>query len=294
MIGSVSVISEAVHSGADLVAALIAWFAVRTADKPADEDHPFGHGKIENISGTVEALLIFLGAAWIIYQAVEKLIGKSNEMESAHWGILVMLISAGANMVVSSRLFKIGKATHSIALEADGWHLLTDVYTSAGVAAGLGIIWIGGRIAPGVNLQWLDPVTAIAVALLIIKAAWELTLKSSRDLLDAGLPEDERQWIGEHVRGLSPTVRGFHRLRTRRSGSHRFIQFHLMVDAGMSVIESHDLHDQIVSAIKQQFANSNVIIHIEPCNYDCSETCIKHCLLDSKERERSCVSAQKA
>lgn len=291
MIGSVSVISEAIHSGVDLLSALIAWFAVRTADKPADEEHAFGHGKVENISGTVEALLIFLAAGWIIYEAIEKLLGKSGPMQEAQWGIIVMLISSVANILVSRNLFKVGKATQSVALEADAWHLLTDVYTSAGVALGLAVIWLGKKFMPSVNLHWVDPITAIAVATLITKAAWELTLKSARDLLDARLPQEECEWISDRVRGLSPRVRGFHRLRTRKSGSHRFIQFHLMVDAGMSVEQSHDLHDEIVSIIKDHLGHSTVTIHIEPCSYNCTESCVHHCLIDSKQRKLGAESA---
>lgn len=286
LIGSVSVISEAIHSGVDLLAAIIAWFAVRTADKPADEDHPFGHGKVENISGTVEALLIFVAGGWIIYEACKKLMHPSP-IESTGPGVIIMLVSALANMFVSARLFKIGRATQSVALQADAWHLRTDVFTSAGVMAGLAIIWIGKRILPDVDLYWVDPVAAITVALLIIKTAYHLTVESGKDLLDAGLPEDECDWISTHVRSLSPVVRGYHRLRTRKSGSQRFIQFHLLVDAGMSVQESHELHDEIVAAIKSKFENSNVIIHIEPCGVGCTEECIENCLLDIDSRQKS-------
>lgn len=285
IIGSVSVISEAIHSGVDLLAACIAWFAVRTADKPADEDHPFGHGKVENISGTVEALLIFGAAAWIIAEALKKLL-HPEPMESTALGMAVMLVSAVTNMFVSSMLFRTGKATQSVALQADAWHLRTDVYTSAGVMAGLGVIWIGKKISPELNLNCVDPVAAIAVAILILKAAFKLTLESGRDLLDAGLPEDECTWISEYVHGLSPVARGFHHLRTRKSGSQRFIQFHLVVDAGMSVDESHNLHDKIVNAIKDKYENSNVIIHIEPCSAECSEKCLTTCLLDEETRAR--------
>ena len=147
MINSVSVISEAIHSGMDLVAAIIAWFSVRTSSKPADEDHPFGHGKIENVSGTVEALLIFLAAGWIIYEAIKKFI-HPEPIETAFWGVGVMLISAITNIIVSQKLFKVGRETDSVALQADAWHLRTDVYTSLGVMVGLALIWIGQWIFP--------------------------------------------------------------------------------------------------------------------------------------------------
>jgi cation diffusion facilitator family transporter len=264
-IGSVSVISEAIHSGVDLLAAIIALFAVKTSGKPADLRHPFGHGKVENISGTVEALLIFLAAGWIIYEAARKLMNP-QPLEEVSWGVAVMLVSATANIIVSRMLFKVGKETDSVALQADAWHLQTDVYTSAGVMAGLGIIWLGGLLFPGVNIDWVDPIAAIGVALLIIKAAYKLTIESARDLLDVSLPQEEENEIRRIIATFAPTIRGFHRLRTRKSGSYRFVEFHMRVDESMSVDESHGITDMISSAIKERFAGTFVTIHIEPCN----------------------------
>lgn len=284
VIGSVSVISEAIHSGVDLIAALIALFAVRTSGKPADDEHPFGHGKIENVSGTVEALLIFVAAIWIIYEAVERLL-HPKPMTEASWGVGVMLISALANIVVSQMLFKVGNKTDSAALKADAWHLRTDVYTSAGVMLGLGLISLGARTLPGHNLQWIDPVAAIGVALLILRAAYHLTLESGKDLLDVSLPVGEEEWIRGYVSGLRGTVHGFHHLRTRKAGSQRFVQFHLQVSADMSVEQSHKLHDDIVGAIKEQFPASTVTIHIEPCDATCEAACIGGCLLSEKQRQ---------
>lgn len=282
-IASVSVISEAVHSAMDLLAALIALFAVKNSGKPADEEHPFGHGKIENISGTIEALLIFGAAGWIIWDAVRKLL-HPEAMEHPGLGVAVMLFSAVANMIVSTMLFRVGKETDSVALQADGWHLRTDVYTSLGVMVGLGLIWIAETLIPGHNWHWIDPVAAIGVALLIMKAAYKLTVESGRDLLDVSLPPDEEQWIREYVAGLRGTVRGFHRLRTRKSGSHRFVQFHLLVSPDMSVDESHRLHDDIVGAIKGRYPACTVTIHIEPCDAACKPECIEGCLLDEAQR----------
>lgn len=282
-IQSVSVISEAIHSAMDLVAALIALFAVRSSGKPADEEHPFGHGKIENISGTIEALLIFAAAGWIVWDAVHRLMGE-QQMEHPGLGVAVMCFSAVANMVVSTMLFRVGKETDSVALQADGWHLRTDVYTSAGVMAGLGLIWIAESLIPNQNWHWIDPVAAIGVALLIIRAAYRLTVESGRDLLDVSLPPDEEDWIRDYVRSLNGSIRGFHRLRTRKSGSHRFVQFHLLVSPDMSVTESHELHDNIVGVIKDRFPASTVTIHIEPCDATCSAECIEGCLLSHEER----------
>lgn len=285
MIGSVSIISEAIHSGVDLIAALIAYFSVKNSSKPADKEHPFGHGKLENISGTVEAILIFLAAAWIIYEAIKRLI-KPQYLDNASWGVGVMLVSCIVNIIVSERLFDIGNKTDSVALKADAWHLRTDVYTSAGVMAGLFLIWLGARIMPGVPLDWIDPIAAIAVALLIIHAAWGLSLQASKDLMDHTLPPAERDEIKDLIAGMRPKVNGYHKLKTRKAGSVRFIEFHLLVDPGMSVIESHRITDDITSMIYERFPSSNVIIHVEPCDGRCDDECVLNCLLSPDERNR--------
>jgi cation diffusion facilitator family transporter len=164
--GSVSVLSEAAHSSMDLIASIIAFFAVRISARRPDSEHPFGHGKVEDISALAEALLILIAAAWIIYEAIHKLINP-RPLETVDWGLAVMLFSVLTNIVVSQLLFRVGKKTDSPALIADAWHLSTDVWTSAGVLAGLVIIWTGKKFWPGINLDWIDPVAAILVAVLI-------------------------------------------------------------------------------------------------------------------------------
>ncbi|HSB82051.1 MAG TPA: cation diffusion facilitator family transporter [Candidatus Methylomirabilis sp.] len=282
LIGSVSVISEAIHSGVDWLAAVIALFAVKTSHKAADEEHPFGHGKVENISGTVEALLIFLAAGWIIYEASHKLL-HPQPVEAPGWGVGVMLVSSVVNIIVSQMLFRVGRETDSVALQADAWHLRTDVYTSAGVMAGLTLLLAGQRFFPGTNLLWVDPVAAIAVALLIVHTAWKLVLESGRDLLDASLPAEETAWIREHLKGFSPPVRGFHHLRTRKAGSVRFIEFHLAVEQDLSVGESHRFSDTITHGIKARFPRALVTIHVEPCDGECRPACEAGCLLTREE-----------
>jgi cation diffusion facilitator family transporter len=284
MIGSVSVISEAIHSGVDLLAAIIALFAVKKSGKPADEDHPFGHGKVENISGTVEALLIFLAAVWIIFEAIKKL-RNPEPMDDAWLGVAVMLISVMANIIVSNNLFKVGKETDSIALMADAWHLRTDVYTSLGVFGGLAVIFAGGLLLPGVDLRRVDPVAAIGVALLIIRAAYHLTVESARDLVDVGLPPEEVDDMRRHISVFAPTIRGFHRLRTRKAGASRFVEFHIRVDASMSVDESHRIADMITCSIKQHYPGTNVTIHIEPCNCALAKEGSCGCLLSEQEKK---------
>ncbi|UCF92814.1 MAG: cation transporter [Desulfobacterales bacterium] len=280
-IGSVSIISEAVHSLSDLLAALVAFFSVRKSSQPADAKHPFGHGKIENISGTIEALLIFLAAAWIIWEAINRLI-HPRAIETLGWGMGVMLVSTLVNLAISEMLFKVGRETDSVALEADAWHLRTDVYTSAGVMLSLALIWVGEKVFPGRHLHWLDPAAAIAVALLIIKAAYELTVKSSRDLMDARLPAEEEAWIGDLIREDRYNIHGFHDLRTRKAGGFRFVEFHMKVDPEMTVEDSHAITEQLSARIEEHFPGTNITIHTEPCDGKCVQKCLNGCLLPVK------------
>ena len=276
--GAVSVVSEAIHSGVDLVAALIAFFAVRASGKPADEIHTFGHGKFENLSAAIEGLLIFIAAGWIIYESITKLI-YPEPVNNLQWGILVMGVSAITNLVISRKLFKVGKETDSAALMADGWHLRTDVWTSAGVAVGLSLYMLGSWYMPGINLNWIDPVIAMGVAGLIVKAAWELTSEAVTYLLDASLPVEEEKAITEIIDRMNPQVLNFHNFKTRKAGSERFVEFHLVVNKDLSVKKAHDICDDITTKIKMQFPKTEVMIHTEPCIDECSGNCNGTCAI---------------
>ena len=252
---SVSIISEAIHSGLDLVAAIIAYFSVRISGNPADERHPFGHGKMENVSGVIEAVLIFIASAWIITEAVKKLI-HPEETGALGLGILVMAISAVVNTFVSRRLYKVAKMTDSVALEADALHLKTDVYTSAGVAVGLTLIWITG-------LHILDPVIAFGVALLIIYESWLLLRKAFSPLLDSALSADE---IARVEKILNEMNASYHDLRTRAAGHQRFVELHLDVPAGETIETIHRQCDAIEERLQREFRDISIIIHPEPKN----------------------------
>ena len=269
IMGSVSVISEGIHSAVDLLAAVIAFFSIRAAAKPADEEHEFGHGKIENISGTIEALLIFAAAAFIIYQAIDKIItGAKPEFLTA--GIAIMAFSAVLNFFVSRFLHKIAHCTDSVALEADAWHLTTDVYTSLGVFAGLIVVEI---------THWyiLDPIIAIGVALLILRAAWNITRKSVRDLVDERLPKAEEDVIIASIMEHVGELAGFHELRTRKAGSQRYIDLHLVLPKKVTVEEAHKLCDHLEEDIKSKLPEGVVTIHCEPCDQSDDGTCPTDC-----------------
>lgn len=266
-LGSVSIISEAIHSGMDLIASVIAFFSVKKSAEPPDREHEYGHGKFEDISGLVEAVLIFVAAVLIIHEAVMKLLSPGEEPLDPvlmYAGIAVMGISALMNWVVSSRLMKVARETESIALESDAWHLRTDVYTSLGVFAGLLLLKVTGILA-------IDAIVAIGVALVIIKAAYDLTVRSYNHLIDHRITDDEekriRQIICEHV---SEYV-GFHNLRTRRAGPEIFVDFHLVMDGKIPVEQAHDFTDHLECDLKTEFPRSNVTIHVEPCTNSCKD-----------------------
>jgi cation diffusion facilitator family transporter len=239
----------------DLLAAIIAYFSVRVSDTPADKNHPYGHGKFENISGVVEALLIFVAAFWIIYEAIKKLI-EPEPIGSIWLGFAVMSISAVVNAIVSSRLYKVAKETESIALEADALHLKTDVLTSIGVAVGMALIWLTGY-------HILDPIAALLVAVLILKESWDLLRKAYGPLLDVALPSNEVEKICVVIEKHCTENIGYHDLRTRKSGNRRYIDFHMNLPPEMTVKQAHDLCDLIEADIHQAIPHSEVTIHVE-------------------------------
>ncbi len=269
MMQSVSVISEAAHSGLDLVAAVIAWFSIRESGKPADDEHRFGHGKIENVAGTIEALLIFGAAVYIIVEAVKKLVAGTGEVEELGAGVAVMAVSAAANYLVSRHLLNVARRTDSIALEADAMHLRTDVYTSVGVLAGLVAIKFTG-------VHILDPLVAIGVALLIIKAAYDLTKNAFFHILDVKLPDDEEQVIHDVLKRHAEEVLEYHKLRTRKAGHIRHIDMHLLVPRGLSVGKAHKLSHEITRQIEAELPHSQILVHMEPCRGDC-DNCPAEC-----------------
>jgi cation diffusion facilitator family transporter len=259
--GSVSVISEAAHSALDLFAAIIAFMSVRASGRPADKEHPFGHGKVENLSGVIEAVLILIAAAWIIFQAVKKMI-HPEPVRALYWGLLVMAASVVANTLISRYLFKVAKESDSIALEADAHHLSTDVWTSIGVFVGLALI----QILELFGLSWgehIDPVVALFVAALIVRVAVSLSWKAAGPLLDMQLPDTEVRVIRQMVLS-TPEIVGYHKLRTRKSGPFREIDYHLIVPAAMPVAQAHAIAENIEDEMREHFAGTHVVTHIEP------------------------------
>jgi cation diffusion facilitator family transporter len=251
--GSVSIMSEAIHSGMDLIAAIIAYFSVRVSDNPPDERHPYGHGKFENLSGVIEALLILVAAGWIVYEAFKKMKGL-EPVESIGLGSLVMFISAGVNIFVSRKLYKVAKETDSVALEADALHLKTDVYTSLGVGIGLLLIWV-------TKIHILDPIIAILVALIILKEAYELLSRAFSPLLDSSWKKEEIIKLEKQLADLGVN---YHELKTRRAGSYVFVEFHLEMSPDAPLKNVHQYCDEIEEALNKTIPNLRLTIHAEP------------------------------
>ncbi len=253
--GSVGVISEAAHSSIDLIASFIALLSVRMSNQPADEEHPYGHGKAESISGILEGMLIWLAAGTIIYTAVEKL-RRPLALPAVDWGMAVMGLSVVVNIGVSYVLFKVARATDSLALLADAEHLRTDVLTSLGVLVGLALIKV---------THWavLDPIIGIVVALLITWIGIQLIKDGLQSLMDVRLPEADLQKIYEALTE-EPGILGYHKLRTRKSGSTRYIDFHIQVDDNLSLVDAHSLTEKLEDKIRNTLPNVEVVIHTEP------------------------------
>ena len=266
--GSTAVIAEAIQSGVDLIAAIIAFWAVRKARRPADGDHAFGHGKYDALSGAIEGVLIFGAAAMIIVEAIRKIM-RGGEVEQLGLGAGIMAFSAVVNFLVSAQLFRVAKRTNSVAVEADGHHLRTDVWTSVGVLVGILLIQFTG-------IQILDPIAALIVACLILKAAWDITGKSFGELLDRRIPAADEKRIGEIIHDGHPHWIQFHELRTRRAGGFYHIDLHLVTCSDLHLDQAHALTDDLENDIRREFPGAVIVSHLEPCDKpdeDCNGDC---------------------
>jgi cation diffusion facilitator family transporter len=261
--GSISIIAQTADSSLDLLAVVIAFFAISMASKPADEEHPFGHVKIENISAVVQAILIFTAGGLIIYSAVNRILSKAT-IEMTEAGIGIMVVSIVVSILLSRHLLKVSKATDSIALEAIGHNIAADVYSAAGVLAGLVVIRL-----TGLRLIILDPIIALAVALIIIKSAYTVIRKSFGGLMDTRLPKAEEAEIKSCLREHAGQLVGFHELRTRKAGNKRYIDLHLVMPKTTSVEEAHRVCDHLEQDLEEKLNNTDITIHVEPCTIEC-------------------------
>jgi cation diffusion facilitator family transporter len=264
---SVSVLSEALHSGLDLAAAGMAFVAVRKAREPADADHNFGHGKIESMSGLAEGVLIIIAAVMIVWGATRRLVTGETEIRDPLIGVVIMAVSAGVNIAVSRMLFRVSKETSSVALEADAWHLRTDVWTSVGVLVGMAVIAVGTYLGYP-EIHHIDPIVAIVVAIVITRAALDISVRSFNHLVDRSLPAEDVERIQGLLMQHYPELSGYHRLRTRQAGPERYIDLHLEVPGDRSVADSHALCDHLEQDLTRLIPGAQVLIHVEPMRDD--------------------------
>jgi cation diffusion facilitator family transporter len=255
--GSIAILTEAVHSLIDLVASVVAFVSVRKADEPADAEHPYGHEKVESLAATIEGMLILVGAGIIVYEATRRLV-IGAEVELLGVGIGVMGFSVLANLAVSTVLYRQAAAHDSPALEGDAAHLRTDAMTSAGVLVGLALVEITGNAA-------FDSITALFVAAAIVVAGIRIIRRSSGVLVDEALPPKEMDRIEAAIaEARTPEVAGYHKLRARRAGSRRHIDFHVQYRSGTSLERAHELAHAMRAEIEAEIPNAEVLIHAEP------------------------------
>ena len=260
--GSLSVLAQAIDSFLDLFAVIITFLAISVAARPADESHPFGHGKAENVAAIIQAVLIFLAGGSIIYAAVRR-IQTEAALEMTEAGMIVMAVSIAASIFLSRFLLRISRQEDSMALEANAHNIAADVYSAAAVFIGLLVVRF-------TDITIIDPILAGVVALYIFKVAFDVLRKSFGGLVDVKLPESEesavRLAITEHFTG---EVVSFHRLRTRKAGSQRYIDLHLVMPKHFSIEKAHDMCDHLEKDIEVRLMKTDVVIHVEPCDDNC-------------------------
>ena len=255
--GSIAIVTEAVHSSIDLMASIVAYFSIRKAEEPADESHPYGHEKVENLAAALEGVLILVGAGIIVYESSRRLMDPP-EVESLGFGIAAIGASVVVNVGVSTYLCRRARQTQSPALEGDAAHLRADAATSVAVLVGLALVAI-------TDVRALDPIVALGVAAAIVWAGVRLISRSSRVLVDEALPDEELAAIAEAVeQSGAREVAGFHKLRARRAGSRRYIDLHVQFRPGTTLERAHELSHELQAEIRRRIHRADVLIHIEP------------------------------
>jgi len=261
--GSIAIRADAIHSAIDLFGVIVGYIGIRISTKPPDERHPFGHGKAENIAGVVIAGLIFVAAVTIAYQAVSRLITGAT-VELVTIGIYVTAAAIAINGIVSWYALRVARSTDSVALEATARDMFADVLSSGAVLVGLILVRL-------TEIAMLDPIVALLVAAIIIRTAYLTMKKSFGGLMDIRLPKAEEDAIIDCIKEHGGQLVGFHKIRTRKAGSQRYIDFHLVVSKHLSVEQAHQLCDKIELEIENRLSDTSVTIHVEPCDGKCEQ-----------------------
>ncbi len=254
--GSVGLLSDALESFVNLAGALMAFAMLTLAAAPADDKHAFGHGKAEYFSSAFEGFLILLAAASIAYAAIDRLL-HPQALEVIGVGLLVSVVASLINLFAARELLGAGRAYNSITLEADARHLMTDVWTSVGVVAGVGLVWLSGWL-------WLDPLIALLVAANIVWTGWHLLHRSASGLMDEVLPPAQLAAIEQVLDTYRQQGLVFEELRTRQAGMQAFISLHVRVPGNWSVKQGHDWLERIEADIREAVPGGNVTTHLEP------------------------------
>lgn len=252
--GSLGILSEALHSALDLVAAAITWIAVRVSDKPADKDHQFGHGKIENLSALVETLLLLITCVWIIYEAINRLTTGNTHIEVNVWSYIVVITAIIVDITRSRALMKVAKKYNSQALEADALHFSTDVWSS--------LVVLGGLICANFGIFVADSIAALVVALIVIYVCYRLGKRAINVLLDT-VPAETYDKIRKVLDSLTE-IEHYHDLKVRAGGAEIFAELNIHVKADMDIRESHDIATMIEHKIQSEIPRCHVHVHIEP------------------------------
>lgn len=260
--GSVSIISEAIHSSTDLLAALIAFFAIRSAAKPPDETHPYGHGKLESLAATIEALMIVSAAGLIVFEAARRLY-YGTVIENVDWGIAVMALSSAADFAVSRHLFRVARRTESPAIAAEAWNLSTDIYSAIAVCLGLIAVRVTG-------VKAFDPLVAIGVALFIFKAALDIGRGGIADLMDESLPTGDQNKIVAVLEAHRPLYSSIRTMRTRRAGGRRLVYVALQFPPTISMSDAHTVTEHLEHEIRKLYPTSTVTVEAEAPTQDAS------------------------
>lgn len=264
--GSLGILAEAAHSGLDLVAALMTLFAVRISGRPADSDHPYGHGKVENLSALFETLLLLATCVWIIYSAVERLTSGKIEIEVTVWSFAVMALSIVVDVSRSRMLYRVAKKHNSQALEADALHFSTDIWSSSVVILGLVCVKLGEWKPALAILKSADAVAAVVVAIIVFIVCGELGMRTIRALLDTA-PAGLEGRIAAAAQAV-PGVSNCHNVRTRASGPQHFVDVHVLVNRNQTLEQAHALTEAVEEAIREVVPNADVTVHAEPENGD--------------------------
>jgi len=252
--GSLGILSEALHSALDLAAAAITFFAVRHSDKPADKEHHYGHGKIENYSALIETILLVITCSWIIYEAIHRLVTGKTEIDVTVWSFVVIVTSIIVDVSRSRALYRVARKHESQALEADALHFSTDIWSSTVVLAGLA--------GAAFHFYYADPIAALIVAMIVLTVSYRLGKRSFNALVDRA-PEGLNEKIFDIVSKI-PEVKEFHDIKVRESGPYKFVDLNIHVDKNISIDQAHQISHQVEEAIIAKIKNVKVMVHAEP------------------------------